>query len=158
MASSLVNTAGGLQVNQSDRGAQRGDQEADRVLVVVSPEYRERFEGTGHPEIGRGVQFEGLIIREDIYRDQRYDERRQFTDLVSRLVQSGAISRWEVEDKVRQLLEWLAESADRVMRSDVVPVPPRRTAATSDAPTFGGPDRAGRRERCGTRGLVAVTR
>ena len=45
--------------------------DADRVLIVVSAQYRERFEGTVEPDVGRGVQFEGLIIREEIYRDQR---------------------------------------------------------------------------------------
>jgi hypothetical protein len=64
-------------------------------------------------------------------RDERYEERKQFTELVTRLVQSGAISRWEVDDQVRLVLEWLAESTERVMRSDVVTMPEQRTATTS---------------------------
>jgi SEFIR domain len=50
--------------------------EAERVLIVASPEYRQRFEGTGPPDVGRGVQFEGLIIRDEIYRDQRAGLRK----------------------------------------------------------------------------------
>jgi hypothetical protein len=50
--------------------------EADRVLIVASPEYRHRFEGTGPPDVGRGVQFEGLIIRDEIYRDHRAGLRK----------------------------------------------------------------------------------
>jgi hypothetical protein len=50
--------------------------EADRVLIVASPEYRQRFEGTGPPDVGRGVQFEGLIIRDEIYRDHRAGLRK----------------------------------------------------------------------------------
>jgi len=50
--------------------------EAERVLVVASPEYRRRFEGTGPPDVGRGVQFEGLLIRDEIYRDHRAGLRK----------------------------------------------------------------------------------
>lgn len=50
--------------------------EADRVLVVVSRGYRERFEGTGPPDVGRGVQFEGLIISDEIYGDHRTGLRK----------------------------------------------------------------------------------
>lgn len=49
---------------------------ASRVLIIVSAGYRARFEGTGPVEVGRGVQFEGLIIREEIYRDHRSGLRK----------------------------------------------------------------------------------
>lgn len=43
---------------------------AERVLLLVSPEYRRRFEATGPIDEGRGVQLEGRLIREEIYHDQ----------------------------------------------------------------------------------------
>lgn len=45
--------------------------EADFVLVIASPAYRERAEGRGDPDIGRGVQWEARLIRDAFYRDQR---------------------------------------------------------------------------------------
>ena len=44
--------------------------DADRVLVVVSPEYRRRAEGDAEPTDGRGVQWEARQIREMFYADQ----------------------------------------------------------------------------------------
>jgi hypothetical protein len=43
--------------------------DADRVLVVVSPAYRRRFERGAEANAGRGVQFEGLLISEEIFKD-----------------------------------------------------------------------------------------
>jgi hypothetical protein len=40
------------------------------VLVVASPEYKRRSDGLAAPDEGRGVQFEALLIREFLYRDQ----------------------------------------------------------------------------------------
>jgi SEFIR domain len=45
--------------------------QAERVLVVVSPTYRRRFEQEAPTDEGRGVQLEALVIREEIYRDQK---------------------------------------------------------------------------------------
>ncbi|MCO1659312.1 SEFIR domain-containing protein [Pseudonocardia humida] len=42
---------------------------ADRVLVVVSPTYRRRFERADDSGSGHGVQFEGLLIGEEVFRD-----------------------------------------------------------------------------------------
>lgn len=44
---------------------------AERVLVMVTSEYRERFERDETADTGRGVQLEGGLIREEIYRDRR---------------------------------------------------------------------------------------
>jgi tetratricopeptide (TPR) repeat protein/transcriptional regulator with XRE-family HTH domain len=40
------------------------------VLVVASPAYKRRSDGLAAADEGRGVQFEGRLIREFIYRDQ----------------------------------------------------------------------------------------
>jgi WD40 repeat protein len=45
--------------------------DADRILVVASPEYRRRAEGDAGSEEGRGVQWEARQIRDRIYADQR---------------------------------------------------------------------------------------
>jgi hypothetical protein len=65
-------------------------------------------------------------------RAERDEERRQFTDFITRLLQSGAVDRWDVEDQVREALEWLAESTGRVIRTDITTLPRQRTAATSE--------------------------
>ncbi len=49
--------------------------EADFVLVIASPAYRERAEGRGDPGVGRGVQWEARLIRDAFYRDQRALDR-----------------------------------------------------------------------------------
>ena len=45
--------------------------DADRVLVIASPEYRRRAEGHAGPAEGRGVQWEARLIRDLFYADQR---------------------------------------------------------------------------------------
>jgi TIR domain len=44
--------------------------EADFVLVIASPAYRERAEGRSGPAVGRGVQWEARLIRDAFYGDQ----------------------------------------------------------------------------------------
>ena len=45
--------------------------DADRVLVIASPEYRRRAEGDAGPSEGRGVQWESRLIRDRFYADQQ---------------------------------------------------------------------------------------
>jgi hypothetical protein len=49
---------------------------ADRVLLIVSPEYKRRFEGTAAPGTGRGVRHEGRFIREHLYKDEKTGIRK----------------------------------------------------------------------------------
>lgn len=49
---------------------------AERVLVVASPRYKARFEASAPIDEGRGVRFEGLLIREEILRDMSAGLRR----------------------------------------------------------------------------------
>jgi len=44
--------------------------DADRVLIVASPQYRRRAEGDAGPDEGRGVQWEARLIRDRFYADQ----------------------------------------------------------------------------------------
>ena len=50
--------------------------DADRVLVIASPAYKQRAEGDAGPEEGRGVQFEAWLIRDLFYADQDAGVRR----------------------------------------------------------------------------------
>ncbi|MEV4056277.1 tetratricopeptide repeat protein [Amycolatopsis sp. NPDC049688] len=43
--------------------------EADHILVVASPQYREGAEGRAAADVGRGVQWETRLIRDAFYRD-----------------------------------------------------------------------------------------
>ena len=41
--------------------------EAEFVLCLVSPSYKERVEGRGEQSVGRGARWEGAIITEELY-------------------------------------------------------------------------------------------
>ena len=49
---------------------------ADFVLVVASAAYRRRAEGQESAEVGRGVQFEAMLIRDAFYKDQKMGPAR----------------------------------------------------------------------------------
>jgi hypothetical protein len=49
---------------------------ATYILVVISPEYRRRSEGSAPPYQGRGVQYESFLIRNEQYGDLRAARRR----------------------------------------------------------------------------------
>lgn len=50
--------------------------EADFILVVASQEYRRRGEGESPPDVGRGVQWEAALIREEVYSDRQAAQRK----------------------------------------------------------------------------------
>lgn len=43
--------------------------DADYVLCLASPSYKQRAEATGDPMVGRGARWEGAIITEELYVD-----------------------------------------------------------------------------------------
>ncbi|MBE8517782.1 TIR domain-containing protein [Amycolatopsis sp. H6(2020)] len=49
---------------------------ADFILVVASPDYKRRADGTAMPHEGRGSQFEAAIIRDNLTRDLRRETER----------------------------------------------------------------------------------
>jgi len=49
---------------------QREVRAAEFVLVIASTDYRERAEGDAPSNVGRGVQWEAALIREELYRDR----------------------------------------------------------------------------------------
>jgi hypothetical protein len=130
--------------NLRHRNAKREDGHERKRQRQRMEEYR-RIVASGNVDqfalqLARRPEDVAAVIK--MAREERYEERKQFTDLVSRLVQSGAISRWEVDDQVRVVLEWLAESTDRVMRSDVIPdqryTPPSSASASTNGARSGG--------------------
>ncbi|MGH3770971.1 MAG: toll/interleukin-1 receptor domain-containing protein, partial [Pseudonocardiaceae bacterium] len=58
------------------RWTQQQVSSADRVLVIVSPEYKRRFEGIATPGTGRGVRHEARFIREHLYKDEETGVRK----------------------------------------------------------------------------------
>lgn len=49
---------------------------ADFIVVVASPDYKRRADGTALPHEGRGAQFEAAIIRDNLTRDLRRETER----------------------------------------------------------------------------------
>jgi hypothetical protein len=49
---------------------------ADFILVIASPEYKRRADGTADSDEGRGAQFETAIIRDNLTRDLRRETER----------------------------------------------------------------------------------
>ncbi|WP_370963088.1 SEFIR domain-containing protein [Amycolatopsis sp. cg9] len=49
---------------------------ADFILVIASPAYKSRADGTAMPHEGRGSQFEAAIIRDNLTRDLRRETER----------------------------------------------------------------------------------
>jgi hypothetical protein len=58
-----------------------------------------------------------------LVREYRKDERRQVTDFITRLLESGAVDRWDLDDHVRVALEWLRESTNRTVQTGEAHIP-----------------------------------
>ena len=69
----------------------------------------------------------GTVIQ--MLRDQRHDNLRNTTDFVTRLIDSGAIDRYEINDQVRAALDWFKEATDTVLWG---PEQPARIPAKCD--------------------------
>ena len=51
------------------------------------------------------------------------------TDFLTRLVESGAVDRWEVKDTVQTALDWLKENNERVVQTGHASIPWQRGSA-----------------------------
>ncbi|MGW5741926.1 SEFIR domain-containing protein [Amycolatopsis sp. NPDC003861] len=51
-------------------------EKADFIVVIASPDYKRRADGTALPHEGRGAQFEAAIIRDNLTRDLRRETER----------------------------------------------------------------------------------
>jgi hypothetical protein len=61
-----------------------------------------------------------------LVREERHRDRRQVTDFITHLINSGAIDRWDVEDQVRTALEWLKDSTNRTVQTGEAHIPEQR--------------------------------
>ena len=61
-------------------------------------------------------------------REIRQEDHRHVTDFLTRLVESGAVDRWEVKDTVQTALDWLKENNDRVVQTGHASIPWQRGA------------------------------
>jgi hypothetical protein len=66
------------------------------------------------------------VIR--MVREIRQEDHRHVTDFLTRLVESGAVDRWEVKDTVQTALDWLKENNDRVVQTGQSNIPWQRSA------------------------------
>jgi hypothetical protein len=74
----------------------------------------------GNPE---GVE---SVVR--MVREVRKEDHRHVTDFLTRLVESGAVDRWEIKDTVQTALDWLKENNDRVVQAGHAQIPWQRDA------------------------------
>jgi hypothetical protein len=61
-----------------------------------------------HPDDAKAVA--------ELLRAERDEERRQAIDFISRLIESDAIDRWQIEETVSGALKWLQEAVDNVIQ------------------------------------------
>jgi hypothetical protein len=71
---------------------------------------------------------EGVKSVVRMVREVRKEDHRHVTDFLTRLVESGAVDRWEVKDTVQTALDWLKENNDRVVQTGHSPIPWQRGA------------------------------
>ena len=80
--------------------------EADFVLVIASPAYKRRAEGSEAPDVGRGAQFEAAMIRDNITRDLPEATRRflpvvlpgRHVDEIPAFLNAHSTTRYEIEE------------------------------------------------------------
>ncbi len=75
---------------------------------------------------------EGIETVVRMVREVRKEDHRHVTDFLTRLVESGAVDRWEVKDTVQTALDWLKENNDRVVQTGHSPIPWQRTASSPE--------------------------
>jgi DNA-binding FadR family transcriptional regulator len=68
-----------------------------------------------------------------LLREERERERRQVTEFITSLLDSGAIDRWDVDDHVRTALEWLKVSTERTVQTGDAHIPQHRRAPAPGA-------------------------
>jgi hypothetical protein len=102
---------------------------AERVLVVVSAEYRARFDGTAAPGVGLGLRLEASLIKADIARDPDATLRKYLPVLLPGATAADIpdlLSRAATHYPVSELTAAGVERVVRLLRRDprVEPEPP----------------------------------
>ncbi|MGF6889502.1 tetratricopeptide (TPR) repeat protein [Nocardia sp. GAS34] len=80
--------------------------DADFVVIIASPDYKRRADGTARPDEGRGAQFEAAIIRDNLTRDLRDQVRRvlpvvlpgRSIDEIPRFLAAYSTTRYVIDD------------------------------------------------------------
>jgi hypothetical protein len=91
--------------------------DADRVLVIASPEYKKRAEGDTGPAEGRGVQWEARLIRDLFYADQEAGLQR-FVPVVLPGCSSDDIPLWLAPASATsyRVSEYTVAGAEKLLR------------------------------------------
>ncbi|MGM7645471.1 SEFIR domain-containing protein [Nocardia sp. JW2] len=106
--------------------------EADFVLVIASPAYKRRADGTAAADEGRGAQFEAAIIRDGITRDRPRETRRilpvilpgRSVDEVPVFLTAHSTTRYEISEFTTEGVNDLLAALSGVTEH---PAPPRGT-------------------------------
>jgi hypothetical protein len=75
---------------------------------------------------------DGVDTVVQMVREIRQEDHRHVTDFLTRLVESGAVDRWEVKDTVQTALDWLKENNDRVVQTGHSSIPWQRGAPSQE--------------------------
>jgi 23S rRNA G2069 N7-methylase RlmK/C1962 C5-methylase RlmI len=140
----------------------RREAEHELEIEMLKQKVREAQERHNNMLISARVEmYRGIITRGDIdqfalqlaqrpddvasvvqlMREERDERRRQVTDFVLQMLNSGAIERWEIDDQVRAALNWLKESTETIVGSpgpDQIQAAPPGGARSSGVELPGG--------------------
>jgi len=78
-----------------------------REIIAAGDADRFALRLAGHPD--------DITAITEIIREDQLTSRRDTIEFISRMVDSGAVERWEVSDQVRDALEWLTDATARVV-------------------------------------------
>jgi hypothetical protein len=96
-------------VDRHERERQRARLEVYRSIIAAGNIEQFALQLARKPDDVRAVM--------QLAREERKEERRELTDFLTKLLSSGAIDRWDIEDQVREALTWLAESTQRSVQT-----------------------------------------
>lgn len=116
--------------------------EAEFILVIASPEYRRRADGSETPREGRGSQFEAAMLRDDLAKDLRGATERilpvvlpgQSADGIPRFLNAHSTTRFHIDTFSEA---GVAELMAAITGRGRYPLPERGPwpAARTDSPT-----------------------
>jgi hypothetical protein len=92
-----------------DRERQRARLDVYRTIIAAGNVEQFALQLARKPDDVRAVM--------QLAREERNEERRELTDFLTKLLSSGAIDRWDIEDQVREALTWLADSTQRAVQT-----------------------------------------
>ncbi|WP_439380075.1 SEFIR domain-containing protein [Amycolatopsis lexingtonensis] len=107
-------------------------EKADFILVIASPDYKRRADGTAMPHEGRGSQFEAAILRDYLTRDLRRETERvlpvvlpgRSIDEIPVFLNAYSTTRYQVDEFTR---EGVADLVAAITGQGPTPMPRRGT-------------------------------